>query len=308
VEGKWRRAKVPVRRPSLALMTGGGHASAIQVMFGNEYSEDHRPLTYLRGYPIYATTLVIAIYVVTLFLTTICMAMGYGETFAYYLEFDSRLVIAGKQVWRFLSYGLWNVPSLGFVIDMVMFVWFGLELEKFFGRRIFLRFYTILYLLQPLVYTALGLIRPTTLVGETGAFAIFLAFATLYPNAVLLFNILAKWMAIVLVGIYTLIHIAAKDVVGLIALWVTVTYSYCFVRYEQGRLPLPKFRWPRRGPKLRVLPNPPPTGRDDGNSAQNDVDRLLDKIAKSGIASLSAKERSQLEKASEELSRKDRSK
>jgi hypothetical protein len=37
-----------------------------------------------------------------------------------------------------------------------------------------------------------------------------------------------------------------------------------------------------------------------------DTDALLDKIAKSGLASLTPKERSQLEKASQELSKKDR--
>lgn len=268
-------------------------------MFGNEYSEDQRPITYIAGQPIYAATLLIIIYVVSLFATTICMALGYGETFAYYLAFDSRLVLGGGQLWRFLTYGLWNVPSINFVIDMAMFVWFGREVERFFGRKIFLRFYVILYLLQPLVYTLLGLVRPTSLVGETGAFAFFLAFATLYPNAVLLFNILAKWMAIILVGIYTLMALSVRDVVGLVALWVTVGYSYGFVRHEQGALTLPKIPWPRRGPKLRVMPGPVPASRDGG--AAEEMDRLLDKIAKSGISSLTSAERARLEKAREAL-------
>lgn len=268
-------------------------------MFGNEYSEDQRPITYLAGYPIYATTLIIGIYVISLFATTICMAAGYGEYFAYYLEFDSRLVLGGGQMWRYLTYGLWNVPSINFVIDMVMFVWFGREVEKFFGRKIFLRFYGILYVLQPIVYTLLGLIQPTKLVGETGAFAFFLAFATLYPNAVLLFNILAKWMAIILVGIYTLMALAARDIVALVALWVTVGYSYGFVRHEQGHLALPKVPWPRRGPKLRVVPRPEAPARESASAEE--MDRLLDKIAKSGIASLTAAERSRLEKARQDL-------
>lgn len=279
-------------------------------MYGNDYSEDQRPITYLAGHPIYAATLLIVIYVVSLFATTVCMALGYGETFAYYLEFDSRLVLNGGQVWRFFTYGLWNVPSLGFVIDMLMFVWFGREVERFFGRKIFLRFYAILYLLQPLTYTLLGLLRPTSLLGETGAFAFFLAFATLYPNAVLLFNILAKWMAIVLVAIYTLMAIAGRDLVALGALWVTVGYSYGFVRYEQGRLTLPKIPWPRRRPKLRVLPaadsaDRAAAARGNENEPTSDVDALLDKIARSGMASLTAKERARLEKARADLMRKD---
>ena len=269
-------------------------------MFGN--SDDHRPITYLRGYPVYATTLIIAIYVGSVFATTLVMALGYGETCAYYLEFDSRKVLAGGQIWRFLTYGFWNVPSIFFAISMVMLVWFGFELERFFGRKIYLRFYIALYLLQPLVYTVLGLIRPTDLTGVTDTLGVFLAFATLYPNAALIFNILAKWMAIVLVAIYTLMAIAARDVVALIALWVTVGYAYGFVRYEQGRLVLPRLRWLQRSHKLHVLPSP--DARE--NSASSDMDALLDKIAKSGIASLTAKERARLEAGRAELLKKDR--
>jgi membrane associated rhomboid family serine protease len=302
-------AKLLTRQaPSLAKARAGRHPWPIATtfMFGNEYSEDQRPITHLAGYPIYAATLLIVIYVVSLLATTIAMALGYGELLSYYLEFDSRLVLAGGQVWRFFTYGLWNVPSLNFVIDMVMFVWFGREVEKFFGRKVFLRFYAILYLLQPIVYTLLGLIRPTTLVGETGAFAFFLAFATLYPNAALLFNILAKWMAIVLVGLYSLMALAARDVVALVALWVTVGYSYSFIRHEQGRWNLPKLRFPRSKAKLRVLPSPQNAPRESpSEDSTSEIDALLDKIATSGLASLTTKERTRLEKARTDLLKKD---
>jgi len=274
-------------------------------MFGNDYNAEYRPITYLGGYPIYATTLIILIYVVSLFATTICMAMGYEKTIPLYLMFDSRFIFPGGQVWRFFTYGFWNEPSFNFVIDMVMLVWFGFDLERFFGRKIFLRFYGILYLLQPFIYTLLSFVRSQGLIGVSGTFAVFLAFATLYPNAALLFNILAKWMAIVLVGIYTLQHIAARDIVGLAALWATVGYAYGFVRYEQGRISLPKFRWPGRRPKLRVLPSPASDAPREIPASEAEMDRLLDKIAKTGMASLTAKEKAQLEKAREALLRKD---
>lgn len=274
-------------------------------MFGNEYSEDQRPITYIRGYPVHAATLIVAVYVVTLLATTLLMSAGLaavGNT----LIFDSRAVLDEAQVWRFLTYGLWNPPSLSFVIDMFMIVWFGRELERFFGRRTFLKFYAALYLLQPVLYTLLGLLQPVRMGGETGAFALFIAFATLYPNVALLFNILAKWLAAILVGIYTLIALAAQDVVTLITLWAAVGLAYGWVRHEQGRLTLPKIRFASRGPKLRVLPAPkapPLIELEDEPDAE--VDALLDKIAKSGMASLTTKERAQLEKAREALMRKD---
>ena len=53
--------------------------------------------------------------------------------------------------------------------------------------------------------------RPMSQMGESAGFALFVAFATLYPNVAMLFNILAKWVAIVLVGIYTMMRLAAND-------------------------------------------------------------------------------------------------
>ena len=274
-------------------------------MFGNEYSQDQQPITYLRGYPIHAATLIVVVYVATLLATSLLMMTGAGWVGAW-LIFDSASVLGRGEVWRFLTYGLWNPPGIPFVIDMFMIVWFGRELERFFGRRTFLTFYLLLYLLQPLLYTALGLIRPVRMGGETGAFALFIAFATLYPNVPVLFNILAKWLAAILVGLYTLIALSAQDLVGLITLWAAVGFAYGFVRYEQGRWVLPKIQFASPKPKLRVLPPPksaPPSELDDEPAAE--MDALLDKIAKSGMSSLTAKERAQLEKGREALMRKD---
>jgi hypothetical protein len=202
-----------------------------------------------------------------------------------------------------------NPPSLWFVVEMFMLAFFGRELERFFGRRTFLTLYTSLYLLTPALFTLIGFIRPMELAGESAAFALFIAFATLYPNVAMLFNILAKWLAIVLVGIYTLMRLAANDWAGLISLWSTVGFAYGFVKFQQGAISLPRFRFPRRKPKLRVLPDPvakKPTvvGSSKEDATMAEVDALLDKIAKSGIASLTAKERAKLEAAREGLMRR----
>jgi membrane associated rhomboid family serine protease len=278
-------------------------------MFGNEYSEDQRPITYFRGYPVHAATLIVAIYIATMLATTLLLSAGLGAV-GTWLIFEANAVWSGGEVWRFLTYGLWNPPSIGFVIDMFMIVWFGRELEKFFGRATFLKFYAAIYLLQPVLYALLALFYPVLPKGgETGAFALFIAFATLYPNVALLFNILAKWLAAILVGIYTLIALAAQDVVTLVTLWATVGLAFGWVRYEQGRFTLftlPKIRFASRSPKLRVLPSPKaaPLSGSAGEPAV-EMDALLDKIAKSGLASLTSKERAQLEKAREALIKKD---
>jgi hypothetical protein len=266
-------------------------------------SEDHQPVTWLRGYPVYATHLIVLVYVASMLVTTVLMNRQMYAVSGW-LMFDTDAIFKG-QVWRYLTYGLWNPPSLWFAVDMLLLIWFGREVEKFFGRGTFLRFYAALYLLTPLLFTLVGIWRPMRLAGETGSFAVFIAFATLYPGAMMMFNVLAKWAAIVLTAIYTLIAIAGRDLVGLLSLWTTVTFAYGFVRYHQGYLTLPQVpRW-RRRPHLRVLPNadaPPASGANAARGGMMaEVDALLDKIARSGISSLTAKERAKLDRAREDL-------
>ena len=270
-------------------------------------SEEHQPVTWMRGYPIYAAHFIVLVYVI---LMVVAAALGNGvNAVLSWLAFDSGKVLAGE-AWRIASYGLFNPPSLGFAIDMVMIVWFGRELERTFGRRKFFALYGGIYLVPTLVLTAIGLLRPTAYSGQPGALALFVGFATLYPSALLIFNVLAKWAAIILVALYGLIHLSNRDWVGLTLLTSTCGFAFLFVRVEQGILSLPDLRFWKRKPKLRVLPDLPAKKQvitakgavEDATMAE--VDALLDKIAKSGISSLTSKERAKLEAAREGLMRR----
>jgi membrane associated rhomboid family serine protease len=271
----------------------------------NEYetSDEHRPLMWLRGYPVYAAHFLVLVFVTSMLVTTLLNLFGVGQLLNG-LIFTSGQVLRGE-VWRVVTYGLRNEPSLLFVIDMAMMVWFGREVERHFGRRTCLFFYGVLYLLTPLLFTVVGLWTPMALSGESGAFAIFVAFATLYPNAPVFFNLLAKWVALVLVGIYTLIALNNRDLVSLISLWATTGFAFAFVRYQQGLISLPTVNLFRRGPKLRVLPDlkteKAPAAKTKQISTMAEVDALLDKIAQSGISSLTAKERAKLDAARADL-------
>ncbi len=270
-------------------------------------NEDQQPMFTLRGYPIYATYLIVMIYVATMVAATLLGPGGIISAQALF-GFFSEEVHRG-QVWRVFTYGLINPPSINFVIDMVMIVWFGRELEKFFGRKTFLRFYIALYLLTPVVFTVLGFIRPMAISGETGGFALFIAFAALYPTAPMLFNIEARVAAFVLVAILALQSIFNRDLVGLMALAVNVSFAFGYIRHAQGRFDLPKIKIPgfNRGPKLRIVPRPANARREIEEADEiESIDPLLDKIARTGMASLTAKERARLEKAREALIKKDR--
>lgn len=268
--------------------------------------EEHQPLMWLRGYPVYATHFIVLVFTGSMLITTLAM-FAHSSLLFDWLSFQSLLVLRGE-VWRIFTYGFVNPPSLQFVIDMLMFVWFGREVERYFGRRKFLWLYGYIYLVTPVLFTLIGLWLPMVRAGETGSFALFVAFATISPNALLMFNILAKWAALILVGIFSLMSLAYHDTAGLISLWATCGFAFAFVRRHQGHITLPDLRFWRRRPKLRVLPDLPsakaavaPSAKED---AQAEMDTLLDKIARSGIGSLTAKERARLERARERLMKK----
>jgi hypothetical protein len=267
-------------------------------------SEEHQPVTWWRGHPIFAAHFVVVVLVGTMFVTTGLMFSRFDAVVTNWIAFRSDLVLSGE-VWRVFTYGLWNPPSLWFAIDMLMIVWFGRELEKFFGRRKFLGLYAGVYLLTPVLFTALGKWMPMSLLGQTGAFAIFIAFATLYPNVPIFFTLLAKWIAIVLVGIYTLIALGDHNWTMLLSLWATTAFAFAFVRFQQGHLTLPQMRLPRRKPKLKVIRGTAVTvSAPVAATSTSEIDALLDKIAQSGFASLTTKEKAKLEAARQELKRR----
>lgn len=279
-------------------------------MNGYSTSEEHQPVTWWRGRPVYAADLVVAVFVASLLVTTILLFLRLGHILGW-LEFTSVQVLKGE-AWRVFTYGLVNPPDLWFAVDMVMMVWFGREVEKFFGRRKFLALYGGLYLLSPILFTLVGAWLPMRLAGETGAFALFIAFATIYPNVGIFFNLLAKWVALILVGIYTLMALANRSLPALLTLWTTAGFAFAFVRYQQGHFTLPRISLGRRKPTLRVLPDlkPPVTvaarsRTPDSPDSMAEIDALLDKIAKSGLSSLTAKERARLEAARAVLLKKE---
>jgi len=271
----------------------------------DEYSsaDGNLPVAWIRGYPLYAAHVVVAAFVASMLATAVLMALGATAWFGW-AALDSPRVLRGE-VWRFATYGLVNPPSLWFAFDMVMIMMFGREIERFFGRRVFLGLCGCLYLIPAALYTVAGLWSPTHLQGETGAFALFIAFATLYPDAVMLFGILAKWAALALVGLFAVMALAYRDWLGGAALLASSAFAHLAVRYQRGSLELPALPW--RRPRLRVIQGgraETPSPREPAVMAE--VDALLDKIAQSGISSLTKDERDRLDSARRRLAQRDR--
>src|ERR1019366_10348758 len=109
-----------------------------------------------------------------------------------------------------------------------------------------------------------------------------------------------RWGPAILIGIFSLMAIAYHDWLGGASLWATSAFAFAAVRYERGELTLPRIRLPRRRPRLRVIDGGlGGGGGPQGAGAMEEVDALLDKIARSGISSLTKEQRARLGSARE---------
>jgi hypothetical protein len=299
--------------------------------FTFNHREDHGPWFVVGGHPVYAPAALVGLGILSMLATTLALAFnqGWGDT----LKFSSEAVLSRGEVWRAASYALWNPPSIGFALEMLMLWWFGRELEGYFGRRAFLKLYGGALLVPPVTALLFAPIMHTQWIGLPSSFTLFVAYATMSPSVSLLFGISAKWTALIFLGIQTLSYAAAHDWGHLGISLASAAFAFGFVRHEQGIWELPRIRVPRRQPQLRVLEKvahsepaatskasppspqatqtgkiPPRVGNPRTESpAMTAIDPLLEKIGRSGLSSLTAEEKQRLQEAREALLKEGRS-
>jgi len=196
---------------------------------------------------------------------------------------------------------------------------FGREVERFIGRFSYGVLYLSLVVLGPCLLTAASLwgMHMPLAGSQTVDFAVFIAFATIYPNAEIFFTLKAKWIAVVIVGIDSLQLLGANAIAELLIFWAACLAAFLFIKYLRGHIRFSfrfslrdYFRQRRSRRSLRSVPNPRPIPAGKPAAPRDDViesiDPLLDKIAKHGLASLTAREREKLEQARAELLKKGR--
>ena len=201
-------------------------------MLGIATSDDYQPVAWVGRYPIHVTTLLVITHVICMIIGCLLIAVGAGS-FLGVLTFDSAQVLHGGKLWQIATYALVHSPSglIWFAIEMYMLFAFGQEVERFIGRRAFIGLYLLLLLVPPLLLTVWGLWQRTGLAGSaTIHFAIFIAFAAIYPNVELFLRIMAKWVALIFVAAYSLQLLAYHGWAELAVLWLSVALAYGFVR------------------------------------------------------------------------------
>ena len=282
-------------------------ASLIAGMFGASTEEDYQPVGWMGRYPVHVTTLLMGVHILCMILAVFVTALGAAGLLRA-LMFDNTEVVSGR-LWQLATYAFVHPPYpmsslLWFAVEMYMLFAFGREVERFLGRKGFIWLYALLLLLPALLLT---LATPLGRFGLGGSgmlhFGIFVAFATIYPSLEMLLRIQAKWVAIVFAGLITLAAVAAHDWATLLVLWTSVGIAFGFVRFRTGG----EFEWLERlksrfdtKPKFTVVKKPA-VSREEEEDLHESIDPILDKIAKSGMSSLTPRERRALDQARAKL-------
>ena len=253
------------------------------------------------------TLLLIGVHTLAMAVAAVLSASGLGD-WVNQAAFAAGDLRAG-QIWTLVTYpfvhdirqeGLW------FGLEMLMFFWFGREVESAIGRRSYGLMYAALAVIPALVLAGTGpLLGSAVLVGSgTISFAVFLAFCALHPGAQFFFaGLTAKWVGWILLAIYSLAAFAGRDWPGLLQLWLSSLLAVVWVR--RGGMEWPSISLPR-GRKKAVKARAAVAKKSGGIPVLEKMDAILDKISKEGIDSLTAAEKKQLEDARAKLLQKDR--
>lgn len=274
-------------------------------MFGVATSDDYKPVTYVGRFPVDVTTILVALHAFTMVVGSILLATPLGFVVSALL-FDSAQVLHAGRFWQIATYAFVHPPSLWFALHLYMLFFFGREVERFIGRRAFLWLYAGLLLLPTFLLTLWGIYGRISY-GDSAAlhFGIFVAFAVIYPGLELLFRIQAKWVALAF-GVISALQLLSQNAwPQLAAFLLSVAFAIYFIRaqgvgeesvwwkgFREKLSPKPKFQVvPRASPRRVVEPE----------SIEDSIDPILEKISKSGIASLTASERRALDRARNRL-------
>jgi membrane associated rhomboid family serine protease len=286
-------------------------------MSPNAFPGGDEPIFHLGEHPVRLIALLVGLHAAALVVLSLLSASGHASLIPL-LAYDSTAVAHGE-VWRLVTYAFVASPSVWFLFEMLMLYYFGREVENALGWRRFAVLYGGLILLGPLLLQAFGYagLRQTLTGAQEVNFAVFAAFAAMHPAAQFFFGLAARWVYLGLLAVSSLQLLADHQPGRLLVLLSACLLSVLLVRRAGFGEPLfgHGFRWPfrrsadqTREPAFSVV-----KGGGEGRSerrvkkgpesapqephAEQVLDLLLEKIARQGLSSLSAEERSSLERA-----------
>lgn len=281
-------------------------------------SRETEPFGKWKGVPIYLTTIIVAVMIVGLIVCAMIQATGSRV----FLEAGFYVPRNGwANILAVFTYPLIDRLNFFTLFGIYVFYSWSVGIETHMGRTVLSRLLIMLVTVPAALATALyyGLHSSGSLLGNYYlAAGLLVAFATLYPNAEVFGFIPFKYFAVACVFLGSLMALAERDALPLIALWSSCLVGFLYIRYALDQeyddaIPLsarirhffrrkPKFRVVRKDeipPAERWAPDPEP------DAVTAEVDAILDKVARSGLDSLTSAERKKLELARQALNRRD---
>lgn len=243
-----------------------------------------------------------------------------------WLHFSTKKVIGGAELWRLIGFQFLHANMMHLLFNMIALYFFGPLIEQYLGSKRYLAFYLLCGIAGGLLYLLLNLAgylwveslgqasgpglltnaTGTPLIGASaGVFGVLVGGAFLAPNVmVLVFFILPMrlatlaWVliAIAIVSIFIGTDNAGGEAAhlgGALAGWGLIRHPDRLHRF---------FDWLGRfDPTSKHFRSSRPTRPRAGPSAPraDEIDRILAKISREGLQSLTARERELLKDASQ---------
>jgi len=302
------------------------------------------PLFIIGSWPVRLVTLLIALHVSAMIATSLLVTVG-DASWIQLLAYNSTAVGQG-QLWRLLTYAFVNPPNIWFGFEMLMLFFFGREVERGLGAKSFGLFYGGLIILGSLLLQlfSLGGTAQEMTGAQAVNFAVFAAFVTMYPGVQFLFGITARWMLLAFLVLSSLQLMEGQQFASTLLFLAESLAAILFMKWNGyheliAKFSLPSFREllqkmaPRRAPKTgavtssstssrvmdtcststsfitvpKATAEAPKKTKPSTSPIKNvNIDDLLEKISKTGMASLSDQEKEQLEAARMALLKRDK--
>lgn len=259
--------------------------------------------------------LIIWLNVIIFFIQLICGAVNFPY-FEQFLALSSNGLRRGF-VWQpvtymFLHDGPWHI-----LINLFILWFFGREVEYFIGPKNFTRLYFAAGLAGAALWLAFNIHSSASVIGASAAvLGCVIAFATLFPNreiTLLVFFVFpvtmkAKYLALAAVAVDVVPLLQRTDTgVAHIAHLGGALLGYLYIK-QLGYGATPRWLLWLQDMVGRLKPRrrPPPRDMSPDEYIREQVDPILDKIAREGMHSLTRQERKILESAKDLMQKQQR--
>lgn len=240
-----------------------------------------------------------------LFLITKMEVVQFYQDYLYFPSDFSRLI---RRPWTIITSVFLHSGLRHLLGNAIVIYFFGQMLGNLLGKKQVWQVFIFGGMAGCLLYIIAANLFPyfsdlkhiSTLVGASGgAFALMIALVTLSPNyTVNLFGLLpikVKYIALCFV-VTELLRVSDSNAGGHFAHFGGMALGFIYIKLMQKSFTIPKFNWNkgRKKQKFKVTINKDYKAPERKTDNQDEIDAILNKIARSGYDSLSSSEKKAL--------------